>query len=443
MFTCQKKLLVLLAVVYVCCAMYLSLRVMFLDAGAISVLELSGLAKCGSVHCNDDTTNHLSRSQTTQWKMPELLVYPSLLNHSNDRITNQLAFVPKSVRELIAKGQPVPSKKIYLRDGLGGWNIPAGDKLFREQNCKVQACILTERYEDFKSADVALFKGPPRGEASMRSHLLHQIWVLFILESPVHSSPAPSGMSDFNWTSTYRHDSTIVAPYEKYVPHLNASKMRPPSKNYAEGKTKMVAWFVSNCGASNNRLNYARKLKEHVQVDIFGACGTMSCSRVNQDHCFEMLNKDYKFYLSFENSNCRDYITEKFFVTGLQNDVVPIVMGAAPEDYARAAPPHSFIHVDDFESPKELADYLLKLDKDDVLYNEYFAWKGQGTLINTFFWCRMCALAHDVKERGASWFEDVAAWWDGPGVCIGADSWRQHPRDSPHIAKPAVTLPRW
>ncbi len=50
-------------------------------------------------------------------------------------------------------------------------------------------------------------------------------------------------------------------------------------------------------------------------------------------------------------------------------------MGARPEDYARSAPEHSYIHVDDFEGPKELAEYLHKLDQDDRLYNEYFAWK--------------------------------------------------------------------
>ena len=49
--------------------------------------------------------------------------------------------------------------------------------------------------------------------------------------------------------------------------------------------------------------------------------------------------------------------------------------GARPEDYAIAAPTKSYIHVDDFDSPKELADYLHKLDQDDQLYNEYFKWK--------------------------------------------------------------------
>lgn len=70
------------------------------------------------------------------------------------------------------------------------------------------------------------------------------------------------------------------------------------------------------------------------------------------------------------------------------NDIVPVVMGAHPDDYRAVAPPHSYIHVDDFESPRHLADYLKLLDQNDTLYNEYFAWKGTGTFINTKFWCR-------------------------------------------------------
>ena len=47
-------------------------------------------------------------------------------------------------------------------------------------------------------------------------------------------------------------------------------------------------------------------------------------------------------------------------------------MGARPEDYARAAPYKSYIHVDQFSGPRDLAQFLLELDKDDQKYNQYF-----------------------------------------------------------------------
>ena len=50
-------------------------------------------------------------------------------------------------------------------------------------------------------------------------------------------------------------------------------------------------------------------------------------------------------------------------------------MGARPQDYERLAPHNSYIHVDNFEGPKELADYLKTLNENDDLYNEYFRWK--------------------------------------------------------------------
>ena len=44
-------------------------------------------------------------------------------------------------------------------------------------------------------------------------------------------------------------------------------------------------------------------------------------------------------------------------------------MCARLEDYAQVSPHKSFLHVDQFAGHRELAEYLLELDKDDQAYN--------------------------------------------------------------------------
>ena len=55
-------------------------------------------------------------------------------------------------------------------------------------------------------------------------------------------------------------------------------------------------------------------------------------------------------------------------------------------DYEMSSPLKSYIHIDEFSSAKELAEYLHILDKNDELYNSYFKWKSTGEFINTYFW---------------------------------------------------------
>ncbi|XP_035222366.1 glycoprotein 3-alpha-L-fucosyltransferase A-like [Stegodyphus dumicola] len=98
-------------------------------------------------------------------------------------------------------------------------------------------------------------------------------------------------------------------------------------------------------------------------------------------------------------------------------------MGARREDYARSAPPHSYIHVDDFATPRDLAQYLHLLDKNHTLYNEYFRWKGTGEFVNTYFWCRMCAMLHAPQYHKS--YPDMHHWWAGPGTC-SAGHWPNH-----------------
>ena len=121
-----------------------------------------------------------------------------------------------------------------------------------------------------------------------------------------------------------------------------------------------------------------------------------------------------------------------------RNDVVPVVMGGRKQDYEAAAPPGSFIHVDDFDDVKDLANYLQHLMDNPKLYNQYFRWKGTGHFINTKFWCRVCAMLHSVigsglKARGDTrreggmveqrWYGDLEQWWRNNETCTKG-SWK-------------------
>jgi glycoprotein 3-alpha-L-fucosyltransferase len=99
----------------------------------------------------------------------------------------------------------------------------------------------------------------------------HQIWLLFIIESPDNTVTFQSANNQINWTATYRHDSEIATPYYKYFPYFEHDSINNKSiENYSANKTKKVAWFVSNCGAKNLRLEYGKELQKYIQVDIYG-----------------------------------------------------------------------------------------------------------------------------------------------------------------------------
>jgi len=124
---------------------------------------------------------------------------------------------------------------------------------------------------------------------------------------------------------------------------------------------------------------------------------------------------------------CKDYISEKFWAKAMSRHVVPVVMGPPREDYEKVAPPNSFIHVDDFGSVQELAQYLLKLSKNDTLYGKYIRWMSASDNKNnernsaaSSMLNGICALCEKVKrssnqEVKSEVVMNLDSWWFGKG----------------------------
>lgn|SRR6218665_465473 len=84
---------------------------------------------------------------------------------------------------LDAEGQKL--KKILLTSGLDHGMVP-GQSRFIDHKCPVNQCSITDRLEDAATADVILFKDYVNQPGAHRPS--KQIWVLFMLESPLHTA---------------------------------------------------------------------------------------------------------------------------------------------------------------------------------------------------------------------------------------------------------------
>ena len=79
--------------------------------------------------------------------------------------------------------------------------------------------------------------------------------------------------------------------------------------------------------------------------------------------------------------------------------------------YTKRAPQNSFIHVDDFSSPKELAQYLRYLNSNDTAYQQYLEWKLDHTNVCPDLRCDLCSMIHDAfGELRIKNYRSLAQW---------------------------------
>lgn len=155
-------------------------------------------------------------------------------------------------------------------------------------------------------------------------------------------------------------------------------------------KTKFCAYMYSNCDPKYEGTRIREKfydiLNERKQVDSLGKCknkpGQNQTGRWERGYEIYM---PYKFVIAFENSHIKGYITEKI-VNPMLAGAIPIYFGAP--DIKEHFNTKSFINAGDFDSLEDCADYVLRVDRDQQLYESILAqpWLTSSELSPHFSW---------------------------------------------------------
>ncbi|XP_067842457.1 alpha-(1,3)-fucosyltransferase 4-like [Heptranchias perlo] len=313
---------------------------------------------------------------------------------------------PYPSQKRIGVSKTVPTVTVLI------WWYPFGKKT-KIKDCQalynIKGCQLTTDRQLYRLSQAVVIHH--RDIGGNVSHLpagqrpASQRWVWMNFESPTHSSHLEELNGVFNWTMSYKFGSDIFIPYGYLYP-----RKREDWRIVLPNKSKLVAWVISNWNEDHARVKYYHRLSKYLDIDVYGKYGLDL-----KNNSIVLTVSPYKFYLAFENSQHVDYITEKLWRNAFMSSAVPVVLGPSRANYELYIPADSFIHVDDFSTPKKLAKYLMFLDKNGMSYRKYFDWKRRYNVHLTKFWeeqyCKVCETVKGVSGQYktisnlASWFQ--------------------------------------
>ena len=215
----------------------------------------------------------------------------------------------------------------------------------------------------------------------------------------------------FNWTQWYRTDADIHWLYGHAYKLTEREKLhstKVPLRNFFKEKSRGISGRISNCMDSNRRYKIIKEMQKYLDIDMYGLCYNKPCghSRSEFDKSCNDLLKQYKFYLAFENNDCKDYVTEKYWQS-LQREQIPIVNWKMLN--RDLVIPNSYINIFDFKDIKSLTNYIKKVSENETLYNSYFNWKRSYVNWGPCTACQICDALHD-ENRAMQVVEDLDAW---------------------------------
>ncbi|XP_034024210.1 alpha-(1,3)-fucosyltransferase 4-like [Thalassophryne amazonica] len=281
----------------------------------------------------------------------------------------------------------------------------------------IAGCVLTDSWPAYPYADAVVVhhREIADGDADLppEPRPPHQKWIWMNYESPTNTYALPRVEGAFNLTMTYRTDSDIFLPYGYLVPRTSASALNPRPLRVRSReqvlRPRLLAWVVSNWSPSHARVLFYYMLRRYVRVDVFGRAG-----RPVPGGDVVRILEYYQFYLALENSQHTDYITEKLWNAVLAG-AIPVVLGPPRRNYERFLPPQAFIHVDDFPTVRELAQYLVTVSHSSAQLMQHLEWRERYSVHVPPFWdehyCTACRAARKTKGQTTvvrhitQWFE--------------------------------------
>lgn len=341
---------------------------------------------------------------------------------------------------------------LYWNEFYGSYdtfNFGFGNEPFVENGCEWTNCFATKDRTalpvDEFDAIIIHIRGLPNDWPKIRSP--SQRYIMLSIDPPVKLYEYRRlERLNFNWTMTYRMDSTFPVPYstvervlplpaepgtsqlDRYIDNYGREAAGSARRNIADGKIGLIAQFSTKCHTYSRSEAYVRELRRFIPVDIYGKCGDFSCPKPSDQGSGDVVGGDnwlechkraavkYKFFLAFEDAVCKDYVTEKLFSMfngGI--DMIPIVLGGA--NYSSIAPYRSYIDASKFPSPKELAHFLKIVDSDDSRYNSYFWWRTfyKRKFAHHQQLCDLCGRLN--TDKTPSTYPDMRQWWVDKAEC--------------------------
>jgi len=155
----------------------------------------------------------------------------------------------------------------------------------------------------------------------------------------------------------------LLSIYNSEIPRSNFLKNRPYKKNIP----KKFCCFITRV-EKPERINFFNELSKYKKIDSFGECLNNTGIYASHDRYeFEKLVSEYKFIITFENSQKDMYITEKI-LHGYYSLSIPIYWGA--KNIHTFFNPNSFIYIDEYNdiNIKNAIQKIKDIDNNDELY---------------------------------------------------------------------------